>query len=58
MAACAVGIIPRREERRGEGARGVPVVLGREGMELLLLLLQLRRLALDGVPVGSLPLTV
>lgn len=31
------------------------LVLGREGMELLL---QLRRLALDGLPVGFLPLTM
>lgn len=49
MAACAVGIIPRRE-----GTRGLTLVLGHEGMELLL---QLRRLALDGLPVGFLPLT-
>lgn len=41
-------------ERRGEGARGLTVVLGHEGMELLL---QLRRLALDGLPVGFLLLT-
>lgn len=44
-------------QESGEGARGVTVVLGREGMELLLLL-QLRRLALDGLLVGFLPLTV
>lgn len=41
-------------QERGEGARGVTGA-GREGMELLLL--QLRRLALDGLPAGFLPLT-
>lgn len=42
-------------QERGEGARGVTVVLGREGMELLLL--HLRRLALDGLPAAFPPLT-
>jgi len=41
-------------QERGEGARGLTLVLRHEGMELLL---QLRRLALDGLPVGFLPLT-